>query len=451
MNKLGFFIFPIVLLVCAGAHAETDPCENFSGKRITSRAFVGLDQTHDYVVERELLNQVGKPLDCAHWATERGNLDALDIFSDVSLRVQVDSDDAVEVSYVFKELPQQFFFPAVKATDVNGVMMGAGSAAINVFGHDIRADTYVRTSVSPAFNATEFQVWMSAPWFLWVPVKWEFLLTQVNSNNPAKLFVENAFSAELDIYQHTGLPLYILYTADFFSIVHDETTPFFEPGDGTSRPFFLSDGGRDHVPKLGLGFVLDTREQIANAHYGHYLEFRWSQYGGPLGGPADYQEFLTDYRGYTTFASKHIFHTSVLGQYRPGTVGPYDFFHVGGTNSLRGYGIRPENYGQHEFLGTFEYRYEAAPRDSFEFWGDNLYYGLQWVAGVDTAWLWAFDESRPKPLYSAYVGFHLLFPFVERVRIELGVGELGKGTDDLIYALTIGAFEKSFFQRERLR
>ncbi len=438
-------------MLSAPASAEALTCEQLEGERIAERTLVGLEHTHAYVVERELVTRVGQPLACSDWERERRHLEALDLFSEFDLSVEAVGENGVELVYDFRELPQYFIFPAMKSTDINGWMLGGGGSLINVMGHDIRADVYARTSVSPLFAASEYMLWLTAPWLVNIPVKWEFLVTQVDSENPAKQFKEESFGVELDIYQRTSLPLYILYTADLFTIAHDEETPFFEPGDGSKRRFFFGDSGRDNIPKVGFGLVLDTREQAANAHYGSFLELRWSQFGGPLGGPADYQEWLLDYRGYLSLGERHILHLSTLGQYRPGKVAPYDFFHVGGANSIRAYGVQPGNYGQHEILGTLEYRYETVRREPFELWGDNLYYGLQWVAGVDAAWLWMSDDSRPRLLSSVYAGLHILLPLIERVRIEFGIGQLEQGSDALIYGLSIGLFEKSFMQRERIR
>ena len=61
------------------------------------------------------------------------------------------------------------------------------------------------------------------------------------------------------------------------------------------------------------------------------------------------------------------------------------------------------------------------------------------------------DDSRPRLLSSVYAGLHILLPLIERVRIELGIGQLEQGSDALIYGLSIGLFEKSFMQRERIR
>ena len=339
----------------------------------------------------------------------------------------------------------------MKSTDLNGFMLGPGGSALNLLGHDIRVDGYARTTLAPLFNANEFMLWATSPWLGPFPLGWELLVTGVNAINPGKMFHERSYIFELDIYQKSFFPFQFLFTADFLAMQHDTNRPRFEPNKSISEPLFLSDTGWDFVPKIGAALLWDTRDPMVNTQTGQYLELRLSQFWGILGGPAAYQEYLLDYRTFMTLSPNHHFQLFTLGQYRPGRMGPYDYYNVGGTNSIRGYTLNPVNYGQHEWLNTFEYRWDLFERVPMVVWDDNFYYGLQLISGFDAALMWRNDHSDPYLLSSAYVGAHLLFPFVERVRIELGVGELHEGPDRLVWGVTVGFFEKSFMQRERIR
>ena len=446
--KCLFFTLP--LLSASLALGQDCPFESFDNKNIETISFAGLDHTHDYVVHRNLIHKKGTPFRCSQWLKERETLKGLELFSDVHLTIE-EKESKLNLTYTFLELRQYVLFPAMKSTDLNGFMLGPGGSALNLLGHDIRVDGYARTTLAPIFNANEFMLWATSPWLGPLPLGWELLLTGVNSLNPGKIFHERSYLFELDIYQKSFFPFQFLFTADFLAMQHDENRPHFEPGQNISEPLFLSDTGWDFVPKIGAALIWDSRDPMVNTQTGHYFELRWSQFGGFLGGPANYQEYLLDYRNFIELNSDHHLQVLTLGQYRPGLMGPYDYFHVGGTNSIRSYTLNPVNYGQHEWLNTVEYRWDLFERVPMVFWDDNFYYGLQLVSGFDAALMWRNDESDPYLLSSAYVGAHLLFPFVERVRIELGIGELHEGPDRLIWGITVGFFEKSFMQRERIR
>jgi len=424
---------------------------NLDGRTIvTELALEGLEHTHDYVVRRELLHAPGRQFSCEDWISEKQRLESLDLFSQVILTVR-EKGEGVALSYAFQELPLYFIFPAAKSGDINGWLLGLGGSAISILGHDIRADIYGRASVDPFFAASEFMLWFHAPYLGQLPIRWNLQLLRVDSINPVKGFRERSFEAYLDWYFRTDWNIQFLLTAGFFSIAHGESATLFEPGDGTRRRLFLSNSGTDNVPKMGLGLVFDNRVPKQNPRDGNYIELRFSMFGGPLGGPANYGEWLADYRGYLGLGGEHIIHLSILGEYRPGLMGPYSFFNVGGANSLRGYGLSSKNYGQHELLSALEYRFEMVSRDPFELWGSNLYYGLQWVTGIDWVMLWPKDEGRPNIYTSIYAGFHVLFPLLERIRFEFGIGEIHKGSQHLVYSFSIGLFEKVFMQRERIR
>ena len=426
------------------------PFRPLEGQQVAQIHFEGLVHTHPLVVRRSLLHHKDAVLSCSNWQEEQKALLGLDLFSKVDV-VAASQDDGVHLTYAFLELRQFVLFPAMKSTDLNGFMLGGGGAALNLFGQDIRLDGYGRTSLAPLFNANEFMLWATSPWLGPWPLGWEMLLTGVDALNPGKSFHERSYAFELDVYQKSFHPFNFLFTADVIALLHDPHKKYFTPDPNTAIPLFLSDTGWDVVPKVGFALIWDGRDRMVNPISGQYLELRWSQFGGFLGGPADYQEYLFDYRGYFQLDPVHYLQFTSLGQYRPGTMGAYDLYHVGGTNSVRAYVMSPINYAQHEWISTLEYRFAAIPQQDFTFWDDNFYSGLHLVAGLDAGWLWRTDKGDPYLMSTAYLGAHILFPYVERIRVEFGVGELAAGPEHLIWGITVGFFEKAFMQRERIR
>ena len=452
-HQLGKWLRPLILsilaLVPVVSFGDTRCPDVPSDLIIEAIVYKGLVHTKQVVVERTVSFRIGEPFSCEKWQRDHAALIDLDLFASIEVEfITGDEPNTLELS--FTELAQQILFPTFKSSDINGLMLGGGGSFLNLFGMDIRADAYGRTSIDPLFSATEFQIWMLSPWFLEWPFSWELIITGVNSDNPIKTFVERSFAFELDVYHPIDDSFKLLYTADFYHFLRDDNAEEYRGYRATS-PFFLSESGPDSVPKLGFGIVYDTRSPLLNPLRGHYAELRFSQYGGLLGGPASYQEYLFDHRSYASLSSKHIFYWSSLGQYRPGTIGAYDYFHVGGANSLRGFPSSPDFFGKHEFITSFEYRYEFIERGTGEVWGDHFYYSFQWVSGVDMAVLWESDCAPARPLMSFFTGVHILLPILDRVRFEIGAGQDLSYPEETFWAFTVGIFDKAMLQRERLR
>ena len=444
----------IIGLLLTSAPSQQDPCEGVPTDRaITSVEYVGLDLTQDWVVGQYLKHGAGKTFDCKLWKTEKTALENLDIFTTITLTHR-DNPGGIALIYHFVELPSFVAFPAIKATDQQGWAAGGGVAALNIMGTDIRLDFYIRTTLVPdPFSATEFMLYSESPTMGKLPIKWELTAVHTNSINPLLNYKEDSFYVEFStLYRITDAwPLKALFRSSVYTVLKDPEHDVFEPGDGTSHEIFLSEGMQDWVPRLGFGLVLDTREKYFNPHYGQYYELSFSQFGGLFGGPANYQELLGDIRFYIPAWGTDTFVISALGRYRPGQKGAYDYLHAGGANTLRTYGLRPDLYAHHEVLTTLEYRWEFFERSTFDVLGSHFYYGLQWVVGTDTAMQWRTAEGKPVFLHSLYMGPHLLFPGIDRLRVEFGINHLGHGLDGVAFGINIGLFDKSFMQRQRIR
>ncbi|MBT6433855.1 MAG: BamA/TamA family outer membrane protein [Deltaproteobacteria bacterium] len=446
---------PLVLsLFFSAPSGAVDPCESIpTSQTITLTEYQGLDLTQTWVVEQYLQHRPGTTFECSLWKKEKTAFENLDIFTTIDLTHKVEPGGIVLV-YQFVELPSFVAFPAIKATDQQGWSGGGGISALSIMGTDIRLDFYIRTTLAPdPFSATEFMLYSESPTIGRLPIKWEVTAVHTNSINPLLNYKEDSFYLEASTqYQIVEQwPLKLVFIGSLFMVAHDPETNSFAPGDGTTHPIFLSEGNRDWVPKLGMGLIYDSREKYFNPHFGQYYELTIAQFGGFLGGPANYQELLGDARFYLPAFGQDVAVLSILGRYRPGTKGAYDYLHAGGANTLRTYGLRPDFYAHHEVLTTLEYRWEFFERSAFEVLGSNLYYGLQWVFGVDAVMQWRTTDGKPVFLQSLYMGPHLLFPGIDRLRVEFGINHLGHGLDGLAFGINLGLFDKSFMQRQRIR
>ena len=71
--------------------------------------------------------------------------------------------------------------------------------------------------------------------------------------------------------------------------------------------------------------------------------------------------------------------------------------------------------------------------------------------GADVAMLWRPEDATPQTLTSFCTGLHILFPGFDRLRIEMGVHNFNAGPHHLQYGLSLGLFEKTLMQRQRIR
>ncbi len=423
----------ILFLTLAEISAD-EPCEKFESAIVSGIRYQGLLHTRPAVVDREMRHREGSHFNCLEWEQEKKRLQGLDIFADIALYFQ-DNDGAVDLEYRFKEVPAYIPFVTVKKTDQDGFSAGPALASLNFLGQAIRLQGSAR------FGGTnEILLLVSSRWLHTLPIKYDLAYIRVDSDNAFDDYRETSNRGVLEMNYRIKPWFEPVLAAELWHLKEDRARP----------ELLLSGGAADWVPRLGAGFVVDTRDVLFNPSRGIYHEMRWTQSGGPLGGPSDFQEWLSDTRAFFPLARRDIVHVSLLYRYRTGelgeTIGIYDDFHLGGGNSLRGFAPNTTS-GKSEVLLTLENRLDLLGRRTFSWWKINLHYGLQLVAGMDWAANWNHDVLLGGELFqSAFGGVHVLLPGVDRIRLELG-----SGTAKFDMVFTVAMFEKSFFQRFRDR
>ncbi len=428
-------VWPAILLLAVSAPLHGEPaCTKFEGAAVTAIRFEGLSHTRTQVVARELLHRSGTRFSCLAWESEKKRLQGLDIFADISVHGEA-VNDTVKLVYRFKEVPAYIPFVTVKKTDQDGFSAGPALASLNFLGQAVRLQGSAR------FGGTnEILLLVSSRWLHHLPIKYDLAFIRVDSDNAFDNYRETSNRGVLEMNYRVKPWFGPVLAAELWHLNEDKARP----------ELLLSGGSSDWVPRLGGGFAVDTRDVLFNPSRGIYHEMRWTQSGGPLGGPADFQEWLSDTRLFFPLARRDIVHASLLYRYRTGelgrTIGIYDDFHLGGGNSLRGFSSNTSS-GKSEVLVTLENRLALLERRTFSWWKINLHYGLQLVAGLDWAANWNHDALLGGEFFqSAYGGVHILLPGVDRIRMELG-----SGTASLDMVFTLAMFEKSFFQRFRDR
>jgi len=444
--------FCLLYLVGSGALSPLIAKENYEGSKIALIKFEGLKYTSPDVVRRELHHREDMTYSPARWEEEKNRLESLDIFAAVTLEASK-KEDGLTLTYRFSELPPLIPFISMKITDQNGFIAGPALAFLNLFGEGIRLEFYARATMLPDFfQARELLSVLSSRWAGPLPLEYDIWFIFNDLYNPLKNFNEQSITAEADFFYRFNNRFKVLFTTGLFTVWQDEGNQTFTSGD-FSAPMFIGSDSTDIVPKLGAGAVFDSRNRRLNPNYGLYSEFRLTGFGKVMGGEGNYLEVLADLRGYYTFFERHIFHIATLGQYRPGTMGANQYYHVGGPNTLRGYEPDHDLFGQHEFLGTFEYRFEVIKKTPFSLFGFHLYSGLQVVLGADLALLWNKEDTPGDPMVLAgyFTGLHILFPGFDRLRLEFGIRKGDVTEKRVAFAFSVGLYEKAIVQRWRIR
>ena len=306
--------------------------------------------------------------------------------------------NASKLVYHFKEIFRWIPSPATKTSDRDGFMIGLALANLNVLGEDIRAEVQYRTAVNPFFEKNEYALYVSSPYFLGLPVGWNFEFSRTNSWDDVREFRDANWLVNLDLSWRL---------LSHFSILGHTAYRYLEGGPG-------------HLPEFGLGFAIDFRDSERDTRKGIYFESSVMHMGFREMNDEHYTEFLEDGRAYYSFGP-FVTGASALVRLRPGTVKHYDYFYHGGENSFRGHYASSRYVGIHEALVTLEERFVLLERRPASLCGVNFFYGLQLVAGMDGSLLW--DEGAPKwKNYegAVYGGIHLIVPALDRIRFEVG-------------------------------
>lgn len=412
--------------LCANAHSAT--AKNLAtncidGLIIESVDFDGLLHTKPHVVEREMLNSVGKTFSATNFETEKLKLLDLDLFTEISLTCKHTNNGEI-LHYNFKEIFRWIPSPAGKKTDRDGLMLGLALANLNVLGDDIRAEVQYRTAVDPFLENNEYAFYASSPYLFNLPLGWNFEFLRTDSWDDLRNFDDASFLFDLDLNFKISTNFSLLATAAF---------RYLQNGPGA-------------LPEAGGGFAVDFRDRELDTRNGIYAEYMLTHIGagGYMG--ENFWEMLLDLRAYNSIW-KFVTGATALVRYRPGDILRYDYFYHGGANTFRGHDADPLYLGKHETLVTLEERFILIERHAVSIFGINLFYGVQLVAGFDGSLLWSEGTPDWSDYEGAvYGGIHLVIPALDRIRFEVGYSP--DNGEPVFY---IGLFDKTTSSRWRSR
>lgn len=428
-NLLSSFLAAAILL------ASRSGAEDLEGKPIEAIHLLGLERTKEDVVRRELVSREGEPFRQSALDRDAERLDRLRIFSSIEFRaLPAESGTGVVVEIELKEtfpfLPTLSF----EVNDENGLSLGPGLQSTNLRGEAIQLVASARFG-----GATNLYLYVRDPWIAGNHVSYQLQLSRLDRVNPFYDFQELAKSLDLRLGSYWGDRGRFGAKVSLLGVSSDRA--------GVT----LSPTGHDTIASLGGFLGYDDLDRLSRPHRGSWGEIQLTRSGGFLGGDGRYSTLVLDGRRYQPLGDRHTLLIASLTTLQSGTVGKdipiYQNFHLGGANTIRGWDL-DSRAGRNQMIHTAEYRFDLMKPKPFRVRFFQAYAGLRLVAFAETGHAWSeVRELVRKRFITGYgVGLHLLLPYVDEVRFDIGFGQPHRGA-----SFTVAIHPKVDMQRERVR
>ena len=420
-----------LMLISSELFAQNPPSSNaLEGQRIDQIVISGLNRVRESTVLKQMKSQVGGLYSAASVATDNERLDRMGLFSGIDIDSGPGANGAI-INVNLRETSPYFPYPAISVTDEQGLTIGAGLKSTNFLGSGANVSIAARGG-----GAAEFEVLVASPWRPQGSWWWKtdyFLKDRFNSLDD---FQEVSNELELQAgYQLTNR-LRIGGRFHYISVRSDR------PG------ITLSPSNIDRTPGVGAVMEFDSRNSWTNPKNGWWNSVDVLANG--LGADGNYWTTNVDVRRYHNISGRHGTAFFSLLTMQTGVVGTgipiHEDFHIGGTNSLRGWDI-DARHGKNQWLNTLEYRFDLLKVKDYSARGFNYYFGVQLAAFADAGTAWnAKDEFNRNFIGGGGFGIRLIVPYVNVIRIDFGYGQAHQGT-----ILHFGIMEKAVYERRRVR
>ncbi len=393
----------------------------------------GLRYTREALVRNQLTSRVGEPYSREAIARDRERLDRLAVFSSIAIQPEA-AGGAVVIHIHVAETARWMPFPAFSVVEENGVSAGAGMKTAGILGRAISVSFDARFG-----GQQELEFLLDSPWGLRDKTWFGGEIHARSRTNELDHFPEDALEGEARGGFQFGPSLRLGGRFEFLTV----------RADGPEAT--LSDKRSESTPGVGLIAAYDTRDLWSDTHRGWQNVLTFTRYGGFLGGPGNFSKTVADIRRYQPLAKKHTLAVFSFSTFQSGEVGVdipiYRDFHLGGTNSIRGWSDLSARVGKNQLINTVEYRYDLVKPKPFRIFGSNLYAGLKFAAFADIGAAWDEGSQFSRNFIGGVgVGLRLIVPFIQMIRIDLAFGQSGQGL-----VPHFGIREKAFYHPRRVR
>ncbi len=429
----------LIALVCSSASAaelSRDALDALAGRTVSSIAIEGNRITRDYVIYREVRTRIGHPLDAEILRADLQRLDNLDIFSSVRVRVE-ERGDEIDLTLRVRELPFAIPYVSSNVTDEDGWSFGPALKSVNMLGRDIFVAGYALFG-----GKTTFLLDLDYPWIAANHLSFHLDLSRIKRLNELDGFDEESIELSPALGLYIGESGRAAAGVSYFRFRSDR--------DGHT----LTPDNTDQLLQVALRAGYDTRDNWGDPHAGWLNEFEVRRTGGPLPGDGDFWTTHMDLRRFQPVGTTHTLVAASLLSLQSGRVGidlpEYMDYHLGGSNSLRGYDIRELGAtlaGKNQWLGTLEYRVPLLPRREYDLLGMTSNIGLSAALFADGGMAWDRGEQwgRQRLRMGFGAGLRVLAPAIDMMRMDIGFDTEGH------WKIHIASFSKMRAQRLRLR
>ena len=419
----------------AGAADALEHLGPYEGRTVTAIELAGNRVTREYVVRRELRTRVEGDLSLEVLREDLQRLDNLDIFSSVGVEA-AERSGGVALTLRVREVPFVVPYVTYDVSDQDGWSFGPAVKSVNLFGRDIYAAGYALFG-----GRTTFLLDATNPWMAGDHLSLDLDLYRIERENELDGFKETAFELSPRLGLYIGERGRAAAGASYMRVESDL------PGHT------LSPARVDELYRLTAGVGYDSRDAWGDPRRGWLNEAEVSRTGGPLPGDGDYWTMHLDARRFQP-VGRHTLALAGLVSLQSGVVGrdipEYMDYHLGGSNTLRGYLVDElgnEQFGKNQLLTTAEYRFTLLEAREYELLGLPADLGLAGALFVDSGMAWDRGEQLEMGRLETGFGFglRLLMPAVDMARFDVGFDADGN------WHIHIASFSKMRAQRLRLR
>jgi outer membrane protein insertion porin family len=403
-----------LLLPSALQAAIDEPAfQPYEGRPIVSIRFTGNRSTRDFVIEREIGLAVGDVLSTAELTKGLQNLENLDVFGSIDVRLE-ETPDGVALDYRFREMPTIIPFLSFRYTEENGFSIGPAVTSVNLFGRGISASGRV------LFGSTStLELRLKYPWFAGDHhLGLDLTANHLVRDDELVGFEEKSDEITPWINRYIGENGRVRALAGYFRMRADR--------DGVT----LSPDRSDQFFRVGAAVGVDTRDSWRAPRGGWQNEI---ELVGSFG-DGDFATLTVDLRRFQRIDKVRTLFIGALTSFQAGTVGEdvpdYFQYRMGGANSVRGQSVDLGKtlYGKNQLITTLEYQMNIIPLRSYDFFKWSAAMGVQLAFFTDTgvAWSSADEFSSDRAKTGVGVGLRLLVPAVEMVRFDVGINANGE-------------------------
>lgn len=416
----------VVALLCAtSAEAQTspEPKSDTSALLIRSIRVKGNDVTKEYIILREMSEQIGDTLDLNRIEYDKKRIYNLALFNRVDIDYSVKGNEA-DLLVRVDERWYLYPFPILgfKYGDIRKVYYGLGFIHENFRGRNEKLYSSFALGYDRWLSLTYQNPKITAGDDIFF--RTSIITARIESLNPDKgLYQQQNHGISVTLGKRFGL--FTLLTASGGYEVWQVS------GAGAGRT--IAADGRDAFPSFGMNYSFDTRDVREYATQGSLLSLSFMKYGF-AGSDVDFFRYGFDTRTYIPIVDGISVAGRMHGQFAGGgPVPPYRYTYFGHGERIRGYFTKVIE-GEDLFGGNLEIRvpvlspryteFDAVPIPEFRIWRYGLYAALFADAGKTWFRSEGFDG---RPWYSGFgAGLHFLLPYSIVVRTEFAMNRHGK-------------------------